>query len=74
MLPPGLREVIDYIVKMIKAIKSSVLNTCLFCFLCQELDADDETFPFEVAMNAYVYTIIESYEWFYVQMFVFVLV
>ena len=41
-LPPELKEVLDDVVSMVNAIKSSALNTRLFRLLCQEFDENHE--------------------------------
>ena len=41
-LPSELRSVLDDVVHMVNAIKSSALNTKLFSLLCQEFGSDEE--------------------------------
>ncbi|XP_068228051.1 zinc finger BED domain-containing protein 5-like [Palaemon carinicauda] len=41
-LPPDLKLVLDDVVHMVNAIKSSALNTRLFSLLCQEFGSDEE--------------------------------
>ena len=50
-LPPELKEVLDDVVSMVNAIKSSTLNTRLFRLLCQELDENHEGLLFHTEVR-----------------------
>jgi len=50
-LPPELKEVLDDVVSMVNAIKSSALNTRLFRLLCQDLDENHEGLIFHTEIR-----------------------